>query len=150
MARERRTIDVGLDEWQTGEDGETLFAGGIDSCAAVALSNTKTKRGYLGHFSQDSEVLAEMIRAARRDAASPRDIISWAGGVAAAVEHLRGEPDLDAQNEELAAFRTIVTQAINRAGFRHDRSLWLPPRNVLVVRLVCGSRQCSLQTDYAR
>jgi hypothetical protein len=149
MARRRGTIDVGQDEWRVGEDGDVLLAEGIDSCAALALSNPKINRGYLGHFSQDSEVMVEMIRVALHDAASPRDVISWAGGVAPAVDRQPGDPDLASQNLELGAFRHKLTRAILLAGFRHDRTLWLPPRNLLRVQLVSGASRCSLQTDYA-
>ena len=150
MAREGRIIDVGLDEWETGERGDVLVADGIDSCAAVALSNLRTGRGYVGHFSQDSEVLEEMMQAARSGATTPAEVISWAGGIAPAVTRMRGEPEIPSQNRALTLFRARVMETLMRSGFRHDRALWLPPRNQLIVTLLCGTRQCRLQTAYIR
>lgn len=135
-----------MDHWAIGERGDRLYTDGVDACIAVALSNGKTGKGFLGHFSPDSEELPDMIAAAQSDAASSGDVQAWYGGAAMVSNDT---PSADLLNREMTDFRRVTGAFVISARFKVRGRLWLPIDKWLVAELTAGS-ECRMRMQNAR
>lgn len=112
----------------------------VSMTIVVALSDTQTGRGYLGHFTPDSPDLNDMIEKALRQANHPYHINVWYGGAAFVPPPQRGGGN---PNGEIRMFRIKVSRLLATKGFRVRDQKWLRQGESMIVRLLAGSEHCA-------
>ncbi len=130
-----------MNDWKPGKKGNILETDAVDACIAVALSDTKTGRGYLGHFSPDATNLEEMLQTARDQAVHPAYVHMWYGGAAFVPRFGRDSAVL---NTEMRQFRIHTSRILLGYGFRVRGQAWLRVGQWLTVRLIAGTEQCAM------
>lgn len=112
----------------------------VSTGVAVALSNQRTGRGYLGFFTTDSVLqFRGMVRTALGEAAKPGDVLMWFSGAAYVPAHHDYAADL---NAEALSLRRLVARRLNDAGFALAEGSWLQVGKCFTMALRCGSNQC--------
>jgi len=139
------SIEVQMDSWDIGKEGQLLATSGLGTCTGVAIYDPLTHTGHMAHLASplaDRDLMEAMLESVRQNSTTESQLKAWVRGCSEGEDE-----DLLA---DVAADRNYVLDSLGELGILDD-SLdvnWLEsPEGSVDMALNCSSGVCETITE---